>query len=503
MLKTVLAFAVPVPAGQRTYLVSFLLGLVIALVVTPLAMRLAVRAGAVDRPDIRSAHKAPTPLWGGLAVFLGMWIPIGLLAFWDNRLTERLAVNVPQFVVLFLAGLVMLVVGMWDDRSGVRARVKLAFQVPLALAVVLAGVHFGRITIPFVGSYDLGIWGPMLTVLWIVGITNAINLADGLDGLAAGLTVVIAGANAAIAILYGFPLLAVTMCALAGAALGFLRHNFEPARVFLGDAGSLFLGMTLAISGVLVTLTERRGASLLPAILILGYPTLDTLLSIARRQMLGRPFFSPDRAHIHHRLVAMGLSHARASLLLVLVTLMTGVLAFGLILQNKVVLSVGAALTGAAALLGLRALGYSRYLRPSRVRELRPRMKLLYHFTELAKLRLSQATDPDTVVGLLHQASIEFGMPVVRIEHDGRPYGSASVWPLARGRSVSQMRHGGLEVSFASRVQRLNDDMDIELRLMLDEIVEEAGVRMAALKSATGRPPHRDAGQLTGTAVQA
>jgi UDP-GlcNAc:undecaprenyl-phosphate GlcNAc-1-phosphate transferase len=272
----------------------------VAAIATPLVGRMALASGAIDRPSARGVNERPNmPLWGGLAV--GAAFAVGLLAM------VALAGHGPdpRLRGLLLGGLVMLATGMCDDRFGLNAWAKLAGQVLAAVVAIAHGFSFPYFSNPLtqelVDLPDAVVWG--LTLLWIVGITNALNLLDGLDGLAAGVGAIIAATLAAIAWQGDQTLGVFAGVALAGSLLGFLPHNFSPARIFLGDTGALFVGFTLS----LLALECYRRVSLITLIvpmLALAVPILDTGMSILRRLLQHRPIFSPDRQHMHHRLLA-------------------------------------------------------------------------------------------------------------------------------------------------------------------------------------------------------
>ncbi|MDH3521151.1 MAG: undecaprenyl/decaprenyl-phosphate alpha-N-acetylglucosaminyl 1-phosphate transferase [Myxococcales bacterium] len=271
-----------------------------ALAVTPLVRRLALGIGAVDRPSERGVSLRPRmPLLGGLA--LGVGLAAGLAAaLWLG------GAEVPgqRLRGLLLGGALLLAVGIWDDRFGMRAWPKLAFQLLAAAIAILHGFQIYRLTDPITLTLvDLPTWLAWLASLaWIVGVTNAMNLLDGLDGLATGVGAIIGATLTLIAWQAGQPFGVCLGIALVAALLGFLPHNFPPARIFLGDTGSLLTGYMLA----LLAIEGYRRVSLLTFVvplLALAVPILDTLLSIVRRAVRGAPIFSPDRLHMHHRML--------------------------------------------------------------------------------------------------------------------------------------------------------------------------------------------------------
>jgi UDP-GlcNAc:undecaprenyl-phosphate GlcNAc-1-phosphate transferase len=270
-----------------------------ALAVTPFAARFATRIGAIDRPSERGVNQRPgMPLLGGLAVAAAFFA--AMLAV---DLAPRSSLEASRWVGLILGGLVLLGTGVWDDRYGMTALPKLSMQVLAALIAIAAGFeisHFSDAQLEVVELPRWVVWPASL--LWIVGVTNALNLLDGLDGLAAGVGAIIGATLTVVAWQAGQPFGVFLGLALVGALLGFLPHNFAPARIFLGDTGSLFIGYTLA----LLALEGYRRVSLitfLAPLLALAVPILDTALSILRRVRSHAPIFSADRLHMHHRLL--------------------------------------------------------------------------------------------------------------------------------------------------------------------------------------------------------
>jgi UDP-GlcNAc:undecaprenyl-phosphate GlcNAc-1-phosphate transferase len=271
-----------------------------ALAVTPWVGRLALALGAVDRPSARGvSRRANMPLLGGLAVGAAFAVGLGF-ALWQSGE----AIEEQRLRAVLLGGALLLTVGVWDDRFGLSAWPKLVVQLAAAAIAFMHGFQIDRLTDPItLNLVDLPVWASwLLSLLWIVGITNAINLLDGLDGLAAGVGAIIGATLTVIAWQAGQPLGVCLGVALIGALLGFLPHNFSPARIFLGDTGALFIGYVLA----LLALEGYRRVSLLTFVvplLALAVPILDTTLSVVRRVLQGTPVFTADRLHMHHRLL--------------------------------------------------------------------------------------------------------------------------------------------------------------------------------------------------------
>jgi UDP-GlcNAc:undecaprenyl-phosphate/decaprenyl-phosphate GlcNAc-1-phosphate transferase len=271
-----------------------------ALAITPFAARIATRIGAVDRPSARGVNQRPgMPLLGGLAVAGAFFV--GMIAV-DQ--VQRSDADVGRWLGLAAGGLVLVATGIWDDRYGMNAAPKLTMQVIAASIAIAAGFEISRFSNPLTTEVvELPRWVVWpASLLWIVGVTNALNLLDGLDGLAAGVGAIIGATLTVIAWQAGNPFAVFLGLALVGALLGFLPHNFAPARIFLGDTGSLFIGYTLS----LLALEGYRRVSLitfLGPLMALAVPILDTALSILRRMRSHAPIFSADRLHMHHRLL--------------------------------------------------------------------------------------------------------------------------------------------------------------------------------------------------------
>lgn len=283
------------------------------LALTPLVRRLAIAAGAVDQPGKRKVHSKPVPCWGGLGIYLGFAAAV-LVSLPLSKSTAG----------LLLGGLVALVVGMIDDWREISPWAKLSGQILAAAVAVGSGITVKFVTNPFGGLINLGYFSVPLTILWMVAITNAINLVDGLDGLAAGVAVISSATVAVVSCQQGSPLVALCATLLAAATLGFLPHNFHPARIFMKDAGSNFLGFMLAALAALGLTKTATAYSLILPILILGIPIFDMLFAIVRRILQGRHIFTPDRGHLHHRLLDLGLSQRQAVLLIYGVNLLLG-----------------------------------------------------------------------------------------------------------------------------------------------------------------------------------
>jgi UDP-GlcNAc:undecaprenyl-phosphate GlcNAc-1-phosphate transferase len=279
---------------------AFAVGALVSLILTPGVGRLAVRCGAVDRPDERRTHRAPTPTWGGLAIFAGFWASVLVLA-WPLSL---------PVVALLAASIILVAVSVVDDWRGLPPLLRLGLHFALAAALWLfGGIRVYGFEWPVSGAYvQLGHWSLPVTVVWIVLIVNAINWLDGMDGLAGGVAAIAAATLAVLSARMGWRETAVMGAALGGAALGFLRYNVRPARIFMGDTGAMFLGLVLACMSAIGPLKVATSVTVLIPLLVLGVPIYDVFTTLTRR-MLGRkaPHVA-DRQHVHHRLLGRGWS---------------------------------------------------------------------------------------------------------------------------------------------------------------------------------------------------
>lgn len=290
-------------------LVSF----VMAMLITPLVRRFAYLIGAVDHPNARKVHVRTMPRIGGLAIFIAFLIGYALLLP-ASRYNDAILIGA---VVIVLTGLI-------DDRFQLTARVKLMGQMIATVVVLNSGMRIEMINLPFDQQLYLGSWSIPVTVLWLIGITNAINLIDGLDGLAAGVSSIALGTIAVLAIIQGNVYLTMMALLLLASTLGFLVHNFYPAKIFMGDTGALFLGYMLAVFS-LIGFKNVTLFSLVVPVLLLGLPISDTIFAIVRRLVQGRPPMSPDKSHMHHQLIDMGFTTRQAVLLMYGMTLFFGI----------------------------------------------------------------------------------------------------------------------------------------------------------------------------------
>lgn len=301
-------------------------GAVACALLVPLARRLAFRWGAVDVPDARRIHGKPTARLGGMAVFVGFLVVFGIAAGIGNLPLGRESGAPPSVPAFILGALLMFGLGVVDDIHRLRARTKLLVQIVAAAIVVYAGdCRISGISSPS-GVFNLGVMAAPFSMLWIVLITNALNLIDGMDGLATGTAAMALVSVAVIAQGFGLTTVAALAAILAGACVGFLFFNFHPASIFLGDSGSLFIGFTLGVLSSYARAKGTTGAITLATLLIVALPLGDTVTSMARRYFRGLSpsrlsshvaglarIFQPDSNHLHHRLLRAGFGQRAAT----------------------------------------------------------------------------------------------------------------------------------------------------------------------------------------------
>jgi UDP-GlcNAc:undecaprenyl-phosphate GlcNAc-1-phosphate transferase len=299
---------------------AFACATVVCYALTPLVRDLAAARGWLDSPDgRRKLHASPVPRVGGLAVFVGLLAgsTLVLLLPGVTRVADA-ADESPGY--LLAAALGICVLGLLDDRHGLSPRVKLAGQLAAGLYIYAHGYSVQLVSNPFGATFALGWLSLPVTVLWVAVLTNAFNLIDGLDGLAAGVGLFASSVVLVFALLNGHADIAILSIALAGALLGFLRYNFSPASVFLGDCGSLTLGFVLAALSLRGSMKGPVVVAVATPLLALGFPLLDTALALLRRFWGGRSILAADADHIHHRIVRRGMTPRQAVILLYGVT---------------------------------------------------------------------------------------------------------------------------------------------------------------------------------------
>jgi UDP-GlcNAc:undecaprenyl-phosphate GlcNAc-1-phosphate transferase len=304
-----------------------------ALYVTPRMRRLALHVGILDVVDERRMHEVPKPRIGGIAVYLGFAFALFATVGFALRFTPLFhdPDDINDFLGLLFGGTLIALIGVWDDVMGMRPRSKLLAQILVAIVSMIYGFVIPGFEVPFTHTYvsiPLFVSVP-LTLLWYLGMMNAINFLDGLDGLLSGVTAISGAFLVVIALGYGHAVAALVLCALVGGALGFLPYNFYPAKIILGDTGSLFIGYVFATVSIIITAKVAVAVSLLIPLIALALPVVDTAAAIFRRARAGKSVTEGDRRHFHHILVFdLGLNVRQAVLLIYVVCFVLGALAF-------------------------------------------------------------------------------------------------------------------------------------------------------------------------------
>ena len=307
---------------MKTYSTIYLVSFFFAVVFTPAVIRVAQRLQLYDACGIRKVHKRTVPRIGGTAIFLSTIVSVSVLLLVNNSIGKAFEEIRGRVFALLTAGTFIFAVGLIDDVRGLRARHKLLAQMAAAIVVCLAGIRVEPINILGIYTLDMGWLSFPVTVLWIVAVTNAVNLIDGLDGLAAGISGMACGTIAVFSIAGGQTMMAAIMLAIVGSLCGFLIFNFNPARIFMGDCGSMFVGFVLAGSSVICSAKSGTIVGLALAVLALGVPIFDMVFVMLRRYLQGRRIMSPDRSHLHHLLLDLGLRQRHVVMCMYVMTAM-------------------------------------------------------------------------------------------------------------------------------------------------------------------------------------
>ena len=303
---------------MKTYFALFLIATIASLITTPLIRRLCQRFKLLDVPaDGRRIHRTAIPRLGGIALYFSCLSALSLLPFVDNLLTETLSGFKTEFFTLAIPATLVLLLGVYDDLRGTNAAVKFVALGVISSLFYAMGGRIDALSIPFFGPVQLpALLSFAITIVWLVGITNAFNLIDGMDGLASGAALFSSLVILGVSVSHERTLMIVVSLVLCGALAGFLRYNFNPASIFLGDSGALFIGFVLAALSVLDTQKATTAVAIVVPILAFGFPVVDTTMTMARRLVSRKPVFQGDNEHIHHMLLARGWSQRRAVLVL-------------------------------------------------------------------------------------------------------------------------------------------------------------------------------------------
>ncbi len=497
---------------------TFILALATAASLTPIIRGVAHRVGALDYAHgSRKVHGLPVPRLGGVAIVFAFYASLIALAFVDTSVAQLVRADPRQAAGIFFGGTAIAALGIYDDLRGTKARTKLAVQFAVAGLVYALGFRIDEISNPFGDAIHLGWFGLPLTMLWVAGVVNAINLIDGLDGLAGGVALVSAGVTFVLSVMHAEPLMALVSAALAGAILGFLRYNFNPASIFMGDTGSMFLGFVLATSSLASHQSSSTALTLLVPVVALGLPVADTLLAIVRRALRGAPLFGADRDHIHHRLLGRGLSHRQTVLAMYGASVVLGAAALALASSPRwLAWGIVGALALATALL-LRGLGYLKFVRAREILERRRRNLELHAGVREAGEWLHDADEVDEIWAAVKSAADMLGAGRVELVLLGGAvrgarrsrhfeHGAVSrddVLVTRHGLHPSRVDGGWLELVWAPGQAALDRDTEIAVETLCDHLrsaLERIETAPTPLRRPSGNAvaPRGRAGGMTG-----
>ncbi|MHC1791528.1 glycosyltransferase family 4 protein [Solidesulfovibrio sp.] len=377
--------------------ILFAVALGLSLLLTPVARWVGRRFGILAMPEARNIHVAPMPRSGGLALFLTFFACLALAGWVLPEASARVLQDRTMGYVL-LGGCLIFAVGFADDKWTLPSKFKLLAQVAAASIAYYGGARIASFALPGLFDIQFALASYLVTVFWFVLLINAINLIDGLDGLAAGVVFFGSAVQAVLALMRGEPHTAALFAVLAGATLGFLRYNFNPASLFLGDGGSYFLGYMLAALSVSGSVKSQVGATLLMPVIALGVPLLDTITAPLRRFMRGRDMFEPDKRHVHHKLLSRGWSQRQVVLFLYGITIFLALSALVLVNLRNAPAGVFLLVVGGALVLLVRKAGYCSYFAVDKIlgwlRDMsddagiaRGRRTFLHHQIEISQAR--------------------------------------------------------------------------------------------------------------------
>ncbi len=401
---------------MKTAAVAFILSMLCGAVLTPIVRMLAYRFGLFDHAlSSRKIHGAPIPRLGGIAIVIAFYAPLIGLTLFQTGIGGLFLGQHAHVVGLFTGGLIIALLGLYDDLRGSGAGLKFLVQFGVAGFLYYLGFRIDLLANPIGGPISLGWLSLPFTVFWIVGVINALNLIDGLDGLAGGVALVAVIITFLISVQRGEPLMMLFTAALAGSILGFLFYNFNPASIFMGDTGSMFLGFVLATTAIQTNQKSSTAVAVLIPAVALGLPIMDTLLAITRRAFRGRPLFQADREHIHHRLLAIGLSHRQAVLVLYGLCAVLGAAALTLTYTNSSQSALLLVVLALVAFVFLRSLGYVRFDRLAGSTADRKRNKALLAAVRPLGRRLRQFQNVDEMWPSVIEAAAAVGATAVSL----------------------------------------------------------------------------------------
>ena len=342
------------------YIIVALSAFFISVTLTPIVRKTCQRRKLLDFPtDPRRIHTIPTPRLGGVAVYFAFFLPLFAIFLTDGAVYELFIDHLDMLLSLYITSTLVFAVGVYDDIRGATVLQKFLVQIVAAVLIYFLEFKVTLISVPFVGSVSPGILGFPITILWIVGVTNALNFIDGIDGLACGVSFFSVSTMLILSLFLNHILTAFLAAALVGAIFGFALYNFSPASIFMGDSGSLFIGFIIAAISLHGSQKSSTAVILLIPVVALGVPITDTLLAIIRRLSNGHSPFEADREHIHHRLLRMGFSSRQVVLLLYVVCAILGITALLMTAVNNQMLALILITLSVMAIGGMKMLGYT------------------------------------------------------------------------------------------------------------------------------------------------
>ncbi|MFP2895831.1 MraY family glycosyltransferase [Corallococcus sp. 4LFB] len=483
-----------------TLFAAFLVSLLVALVLTWRVRERALAWGWLDQANSsRKVHVRPIPRLGGIGIVGGFFAPLCALFIVDSGVGDQFLAQTELIVGLFVGGAIIAALGFYDDLKGAGAKLKFSVQFAVALGLYALGFRIEVLANPFGAELTLGLLSLPLTVLWVVGVINALNLIDGLDGLAGGVAFFGVGTHFLLALMRGDVLLCLLMVALAGAILGFLVFNFNPASIFMGDTGSMFLGFVLAAVSIKTSSKSGTAVALLVPVMALGLPIMDTLLAMVRRSLLGRPLFSADKEHIHHRLMSrLLLSHRTTVLVLYALCTLFMLTALGLHFANSMQSALLLSGVGVVIMVLMRKLGYLDVRHMDAVQQTRQRNQELRSLVRSVTAAVRAAGSFQEVWGAVRPLSQGLGLSALELRlrrpHDDVGGGVVfeSQQPDAGAATALEVRldvkeaealFGALRLVWRDGRAAIDRDEELALEVVADAVAERVA-QLVALEAA-------------------
>jgi len=452
-----------------------------------------------DHVEARKVHGRPIPRLGGIAIAAGFYAPLLALLLEPSGVGGSFYANSRKALAFLLGSVAICALGLYDDMRGSGAGKKFLGQFAIAGALYWFGFRMDDIALPFIGTFTLGPFSIVLTVLWIVGVINAMNLIDGLDGLAAGVGLFGLTTTFVLAALRPDAIMMLFTASLGGATLGFLVYNFNPATIFMGDTGSMFLGYVLAVGAIQTRQKSSTAVAILVPVVALGLPIADTMLAMIRRAANRQPLFSADRAHIHHKLLDLGLNQKQAVLTLYGASILLGIVALLLTMASSFQTALILLAMGTAGFFGIRRLGYG----PKKSAAAQAEADAVKRLAKLAA-----AADERKLWQELKVAAEGLGITSIRLLLDRQQDSDRTTIESTHGEWREAERfHGSIETSAGSTAVKVDyrcelGVSDVELQ-QLEQALQDASMRLfgepSGSKTLPAIPPSpRSSGEKVG-----